>query len=201
MKLSRIASMIFCLVVAAGCQTTGMSYGAPGGGPASSEPMNVAGTAFPPVGFNDFCARHPAECDEASSYHAVVELTDERWDELVEVNHRVNRTIRYVPDKVQFGVPDYWQLSARAGDCEDFALAKKKELEKRGWPKGSLLIGLGHSQRWGYHAMLIVVTDQGDLALDNNTDRIVPWNQTDMQWTMRQSPDHPGQWERVINNA
>ena len=52
--------------------------------------------------------------------------------------------------------------------------------------------------RWGdTHALLLVETDQGTLALDSFSAWINPWWKLDYQWIMRQSPDDPSLWVSV----
>jgi hypothetical protein len=44
-------------------------------------------------------------------------------------------------DREQFGKEDVWSLPATGrGDCEDFALMKRKLLIERGWPSSALLL-------------------------------------------------------------
>src|SRR5688572_15398105 len=61
------------------------------------------------------------------------------------VNSYVNARVRFVDDRVQYGIADRWQAAsdtlARArGDCEDFALAKRAMLRAAGVPEKDLYL-------------------------------------------------------------
>ncbi len=95
------------------------------------------------------------------------------------VNGYVNGRVRFVDDRVQFGVADRWlpaaeTLSRGRGDCEDFALAKRAMLRAAGVPDGDLyLVVLKDVSRRADHAVLVVRAAGRFLVLDNGTDRIV----------------------------
>lgn len=118
------------------------------------------------------------------------------------VNRQVNRAVRSVSDRRQYGTTDYWALpSAGAGDCEDFALAKKLELIKRGYPPNRLLLATVHSRRTGAHAVLILRLDEGDYVLDSLHDDIRHWRSTGYTFLRVQSPTSPGTWRAGFANA
>ncbi len=54
-----------------------------------------------------------------------------------------------------------------AGDCEDIALLKRRDLIEKGWPVGALLMTVVRQANGEGHAVLTVLTDRGDLVLDN----------------------------------
>ena len=95
------------------------------------------------------------------------------------VNGYVNGRVRFVDDRVQFGVADRWQvpsdtLNRGRGDCEDFALAKRAMLRAAGIPDKDLyLVVLKDLSRRADHAVLVVRAAGRFLVLDNGTDRIV----------------------------
>lgn len=95
------------------------------------------------------------------------------------VNGYVNARVRFVDDRVQFGVADRWQVPADTltrgrGDCEDFALAKRAMLRSAGVPDKDLyLVVLKDLSRRADHAVLVVRAAGRFLVLDNGTDRIV----------------------------
>ena len=95
------------------------------------------------------------------------------------VNSYVNARVRFVDDRVQFGVADRWMqasetLARGRGDCEDFALAKRAMLRAAGVPEGDLyLVVLKDLSRRADHAVLVVRAKGRFLVLDNGTDRIV----------------------------
>lgn len=98
------------------------------------------------------------------------------------VNGYVNARVRFVDDRVQFGVADRWLAPAETlargrGDCEDFALAKRAMLRAAGVPERDLyLVVLKDLSRRADHAVLVVRAAGRFLVLDNGTDRIVDSN-------------------------
>ena len=82
------------------------------------------------------------------------------------------------------------------GDCEDFAILKKRELVRRGWPGSVLLITVARSGGEG-HTVLTVRTNQGDLILDNRTSAIKDWSRTPYRYFARQSQANGKNWERI----
>ena len=95
------------------------------------------------------------------------------------VNGYVNARVRFVDDRIQFGVADRWlpateTLTRGRGDCEDFALAKRALLRAAGVPDKDLyLVVLKDLTRRADHAVLVVRASGRFLVLDNGTDRIV----------------------------
>ncbi len=47
------------------------------------------------------------------------------------------------------------------------------------------------------HAVLTLVTDRGDLVLDNQTDAVSPWYETGYRFLMRQSRTDPNRWQAL----
>ena len=95
------------------------------------------------------------------------------------VNGYVNARVRFVDDRIQFGVADRWlpaseTLARGRGDCEDFALAKRAMLRAAGVADKDLyLVVLKDLSRRADHAVLVVRAAGRFLVLDNGTDRIV----------------------------
>lgn len=95
------------------------------------------------------------------------------------VNSYVNGRVRFIDDRVQFGVADRWMaasetLSRGRGDCEDFALAKRAMLRAAGVAEKDLyLVVLKDLSRRADHAVLVVRAAGRFLVLDNGTNRIV----------------------------
>lgn len=44
------------------------------------------------------------------------------------INRDVNASITYKTDLAQYGTPEHWCLPSNFGDCEDYALLKRKLL-------------------------------------------------------------------------
>jgi predicted transglutaminase-like cysteine proteinase len=87
------------------------------------------------------------------------------------VNSYYNK-VRYVEDKNNFGMSDYWstptELVTRGGDCEDFAIAKYTALKALGFSEDQLRLAIVQDTWKGIpHAILIVYTKDGAAFLDN----------------------------------
>jgi len=80
------------------------------------------------------------------------------------------------------------------GDCDDYAVTKRKELLDAGFPVSALRLAVVYSPRTARHAVLTVTTDKGDLVLDNMAETIVSWNATGYTWIERQAATDPMKW-------
>lgn len=95
------------------------------------------------------------------------------------VNSYINARVRFVDDRMQFGVTDRWltaseTLSRGRGDCEDYAIAKRAMLRAAGFADKDLyLVVLKDLTRRADHAVLVVRAAGRFLVLDNGTNRIV----------------------------
>ncbi len=110
------------------------------------------------------------------------------------VNASVNLSVKAATDDEIFGSAEYWAYPDLAGDCEDLVLLKRRELIGRGWPTGTLLITVVRQTNGEGHAVLTVLTDRGDLILDNLQPRVLVWNETDYAYVKRQSEMYAGGW-------
>lgn len=119
-------------------------------------------------------------------------LSSSDLSDLAVVNTRVNDAISPEHDGA-----DVWSPNAAAGDCEDYALAKRRQLIALGCAPSQLLIAVVEEPSQGAHAVLIARTDQGDLVLDNLTDEIMPWTDTRLTFVSRQSEKLPAMWVKL----
>lgn len=180
-----------------------LSLGACAGGPPQAQKMPVSYVVRAPSGYVDFCQREPDACRADSRFATPVSLTEARWRELNDINLAVNRAIKPVTDQVLVHKVEYWQYPDKlgAGDCEDYALLKRRELVRRGWPAGSLLIATARNERNELHAVLMVTTDHGDFVLDNARNFVEAWNDLPYLWVAREDPTSPLTWHRAIAPA
>lgn len=170
----------------------------PGFAQAEQLAARTRGSASPPPAFVSFCARNPAECRRSGALTRQVVLTPERQRDLQEVNARVNSAISEISDQAHHGREDVWSIpSDGQGDCEDFALLKRKQLIERGWPSSALLIAVVGTPAGEGHAVLMAATSEGDLVLDNKTSRLLPWTQTGYLFFTRMSQANPRAWEAI----
>lgn len=151
-----------------------------------------------PSGFHGVCDRYAWACARRTAADAGLDDAA-RLALAAEVNARVNRTVREISDQRQYRAAEVWALpTKRGGDCEDFALLKKRELIRRGVEPDRLLIATALTRKREAHAVLILRSDRGDLVLDNLTDRIRPWQATGYSFLRMQDPDAPGRWQMVL---
>lgn len=138
-----------------------------------------------------FCAKYPDECTAHGDASEIL-LSPFADKQLRAVNASVNRSIRPVDERP--GQGDVWQVNVKSGDCEDFALTKRDHLIAMGWSSKALRIAVAKTPIGKGHAVLVVATDRGDLVLDNRTNAIMNWRDTDLSWLMIQSGENPRIW-------
>ncbi|MEO3999143.1 transglutaminase-like cysteine peptidase [Mesorhizobium sp. CAU 1732] len=159
--------------------------------------MPTGGLSTQPVGHYDFCRRTPQECT-STRQAAPVNLTRELWTKIVEVNNLVNTMITPRTDMEIWGVEEYWSYPVDGvGDCEDYALEKRRRLIQAGVPVSNLLITVVRQPNGDGHAILTVNTSMGDFVLDNLEPRVMAWSETDYQFLKRQSARHAGMWVSI----
>lgn len=112
---------------------------------------------------------------------------------LNKVNQQVNRDVRKANDSDLYGQEEYWALPRLVdgklyGDCEDFALEKRRQLIAAGVPESSLSLAVAITARGEGHAVLMVSLKSGDWVLDNLTPWATPWADLNYRWVQRQVP-------------
>jgi predicted transglutaminase-like cysteine proteinase len=156
--------------------------------------MRVFGATQPPYGFVEFCQRLPEECRHGPPEEQRFSASPARLVELDAINRGVNREIAPATDLEVYGVTEYWTLPTTRGDCEDYALLKRKRLMARGWPASALLMTVVRDDKGEGHAVLTARTAQGDFILDNKADEVKAWHRTRYEFIMRQSYLNPHLW-------
>lgn len=150
-----------------------------------------------PFGWVDFCLRY-GECDEAQSAPEEIELTAAAFQKIEAVNVRVNAKVDPVSDAEHAGVPDAWDYPGDGkGDCEDYALLKRRMLMEAGFPRAALLMSVVKDEHGDGHAVLMVRTSRGDFILDNLADEVKPWSRTGYRFVKRQSQEDPNVWVSI----
>ncbi len=162
--------------------------------------MRVFGVTQAPYGFVEFCQRMPQECRQGSPEDQRFSATPERLSELDGVNRMVNREIAPATDMEIYGQAEYWTIPTTRGDCEDYALLKRKRLMARGWPASALLMTVVRDEKGEGHAVLTARTLQGDFILDNKIDEVKVWHRTRYEFLMRQSYLNPMLWMSLDPN-
>lgn len=174
--------------------------GAPGtAGTKNGEFLSTRGVTAPPSGASGICRSYAWACARDRVWGPV---TREQLRTVRATNTRINRVVSPVADQQQYGVAEFWALpSTKGGDCEDYALIKKRELIQQGISPDRLLIATVLDRRRNPHAVLIFRSDQGDLVLDNLTNQIRTWEETRYFFLKMQNPDNPSSWVSVFQGA
>lgn len=129
-------------------------------------------------------------------------LTPRALARVAQVNKAANAAIRPVTDRDQYGVQELWALpGTEGGDCEDYALFKKRALIAAGISPDRLLLSVVLDRSDDPHAVLILRTDKGDYVLDNVTNRIMAWHKTGYTFVAKQNPDNPARWVAVFEQG
>lgn len=112
---------------------------------------------------------------------------------LNQVNQSVNREVKKASDLDLYGMPEYWSLprvidGKMYGDCEDYALEKRRRLIAAGVPESALSLAVAVTARGESHAVLMISLKSGDMVLDNLTPWATPWEDLNYRWVQRQVP-------------
>lgn len=152
----------------------------------------------PPVQYADFCLRQPEACILTGL--PVLGNTPNLWALLSDVNSAVNAEFQLVSDPECLGLEEFWSYPQKGqGDCEDFALEKRRRLVGLGVPSASLTMAIVHHRTELFpHALLLVETDVGTWALDNLYDALQCWNALPYRFERRERTD--GLWVRFSPN-
>ncbi|BCG94400.1 transglutaminase-like cysteine peptidase [Mesorhizobium sp. 131-2-1] len=160
--------------------------------------MHTGGRTTQPVGHYEFCQKLPQECNERTAKQAPIELTRKLWATIVSVNNSVNTRITPRTDMEMWGKEEVWSYPDNGlGDCEDYALEKRRELMNIGVPAGDLLMTVARQPNGDGHAVLTVRTSLGEFILDNLQPKVLAWTDTDYTYLKRQSTENSGVWVTI----
>ena len=94
-----------------------------------------------PIGHYEFCKANPAECAIRPRDRGPMHLTQAIMDRISSLNLEINRSVRPLNDIDIYGRDEVWAYpDIGAGDCEDYALLKRRELNRAGISLSNLLI-------------------------------------------------------------
>ena len=161
--------------------------------------MTVGTVTTQPIGHYSFCKRWPEECGAGKLDAGPPPLTATRWAALRDVNALVNDAIAPRTDFEMHGQAELWSYPVDTGDCEDYALMKRRLLMERGFAAGNLLITVVRKPDGEGHAVLTVRTDRGDYVLDNLLEEVRLWSDTPYSFLKRQASYHAGRWVDIEN--
>ncbi len=151
-----------------------------------------------PYGWVDFCQRYSNECADDMRAARDIDYSDAARRKIARINEWVNRNIAPVSDKEHHGVIDQWDYPTDSkGDCEDYALLKRRMLVAAGFPREALLLTVVKEANGDGHSILTVKTNKGEFVLDNLTQSVKPWNQTPYRFVKRQSQENQNVWVAI----
>lgn len=157
--------------------------------------MKTGGLTSQPIGHYEFCQRKREECSIRPSDRGALMVTPAIWNLVDRVNREVNAAVKPMSDLEVYGREEWWAYPVNGvGDCEDYALEKRRRLAEAGISLSNLLITVLRKADGEGHAVLTLRTDRGDFILDNLNSDIRPWTETDYRFLKRQASTHTGQW-------
>jgi predicted transglutaminase-like cysteine proteinase len=160
--------------------------------------MTIGAPTSVPAGWADFCKRYASECVHSTEVSQDLKLLSKVWKQISTINKQVNRSVAPETDVEHWGVLDRWDYPYDGkGDCEDFALFKRKLLIEAGLPRQALLISVVKDEHNEGHAVLTLKTGRGEFVLDNLSDEIKPWEETGYRFVKRQSQSDENVWVQI----
>jgi predicted transglutaminase-like cysteine proteinase len=159
--------------------------------------MITAGLTSQPIGHYEYCKTNKSDCGNINGSTSPVRLTEDNWKTILKVNYTVNTKIQPMTDMQIYGVEEKWAIPTVAGDCEDYALLKRKLLIQSGISASDLPMTVVLQPNGEGHAVLTVRTDRGDFILDNMRNRVLLWSQTEYRFLKRQSDSNSGKWVKI----
>lgn len=164
---------------------------------AQNESMTLDGPTSQPIGHYEFCQKQKDECGPTQVDEPIL-LNAQTWGLIVEVNVYVNLSVAPITDAMQWGTDEVWSYPNDQGDCEDYALEKRRMLARLGIPLSGLLITVVRKSDGEGHAVLTVVTSDGNFILDNLTEEVLRWDDTGYTFLKRQASYHAEKWIKIL---
>ena len=149
-----------------------------------------------PYGHHVFCQQSPRDCRDVRRAEPET-LSKSVLNAIRSVNTSVNRSIRPVADEQTYGTADVWSANVRSGDCEDYAIEKRRRLIGAGLAPANLRLTMVKQRNGEAHVVLAVRTSEGDMILDNLNDRVTPFRKTGYRFIKIQNGERPRQWHSI----
>jgi predicted transglutaminase-like cysteine proteinase len=165
--------------------------------PNSSVRIADAAATLAPFQHVRFCLHYPSECESAPNENERIELNAEALELLKRINHSVNESILPMAKAHGADPEDGWTIAPAMGDCNDYAVTKRHELLASGLPARAMRLSVVKTTTGIGHLVLVIVTTKGDLVLDNLTESIRSWQNTDYHWLKIQSAEDARFWYEV----
>lgn len=162
--------------------------------------MQVGAITSQPIGHYEFCLTHKDECSIKSANTVAPRVTDYGWNIVREINSKVNHDIMPMTDQEIFGRDEVWAYPKDVGDCEDFALLKRRMLIQAGFSPADVLMTVVRKPDGEGHAVLTLRTSDGDYILDNLASDVKLWSETPYRFLKRQASFNTGRWVTIENS-
>lgn len=158
--------------------------------------LNLRENAVPPIAHAVFCMNYPRECSESAAAASFFSAPAQAlYAVLVVVNRYVNTAIRPIRVTYRNILDDRWLLSPLSGNCNDYAVSKRHELLRLGWPSGSLLLAKVVLATGEHHLVLVANAGGESFVLDNLKPGVVQLAAVaDYRWIRIESPADPKFW-------
>lgn len=186
-------ALALLVAIAAGLLSAAAAQAENKGSPA----MVTGGITSQPIGHYEFCQKYQSECDIRSKLTPPPRVTEYGWNVIRDVNKDINSRIIAMTDQEVYGKDEVWEYPKTAGDCEDFVLLKRKTLIERGFAVSDLLITVVRKPDGEGHAVLTLRTNNGDFILDNLSDDVKLWTDTNYTYLKRQASFNTGRWVSI----
>jgi predicted transglutaminase-like cysteine proteinase len=165
--------------------------------PKALAPIAQSGPTLAPFQHVRFCLRYPSDCQASSGESSRIESDASTLELLTRINRDVNNAIAPRTKSYGANIEDRWTVSPISGDCNDYAVTKRRKLIESGVPAGALRLSVTKTANGEGHLVLVVATNKADLVLDNLVDAIKPWQYTNYQWIKIQSATNPRVWNEI----
>jgi predicted transglutaminase-like cysteine proteinase len=189
--------VILSVALSGGTLLGGAAYARSGGPGESFTPIAEASPALAPFQHVRFCLRYPSECKSNPAESDRIDLNTQNSQLLRRINHEVNAEISPMIKTPGPELEAGWTISPAAGDCNDYAVTKRHELLGQGLPAAALRLSVVKTSSGIGHLVLVVATTSGDMVLDNLTEAVIPWQETDYRWLKIQSASDARFWYDV----
>jgi predicted transglutaminase-like cysteine proteinase len=111
------------------------------------------------------------------------------------MNQLVNSAIFPYPF-LQTALPnERWLVMPYYGNCHDYAITKRHQLLKMGWPSSALLLAEVKMESGEHHLVLVVEVEGRRFVLDNLSSQVTPIElRKEYTWLRISSPKNPTYW-------
>jgi predicted transglutaminase-like cysteine proteinase len=164
-----------------------------------AQPMDIGGPTSSPIGHFEFCKQWRDECVKIAKPSGPEALSKAAWAAVRQINERINSEIAPKTDRELFGKEELWTFPKGVGDCEDYALLKRRILiEEQGLSPSNVLLTVVKRKNGEGHAILTLRTTEGDFVLDNLHPAVRPWDAAKgYKFIKRQSSENAAAWVAI----